>query len=69
MEFCCVLFDNHFKEGFLKRKRYFVSGEEGVSSSETGHYFAELVAQSDVESKTIKMPLNYCPFCGERLAE
>lgn len=67
MEHCCELFDNHFKEGFLKRKRYFVSGEEGISPSETGQYFAEVSAQSDVESKTIKMPVNYCLFCGEKL--
>ena len=67
-EFCCDLFDNHFKEGFLKRKSYFVSGEEGVSSAEKDHFFAEVSAYDGVESKTAKMPLNYCPFCGERLA-
>ena len=67
MEFCCDLFDNHFKEGFLKRKRYFVSGEEGVSSAEKEHFFAEVAVYDEVKSKTIKMPLNYCPFCGEKL--
>lgn len=67
MEFCCELFNNHFTEGFLKEERYFISSEEDVPS-EKRHYFAEVSAYSDVESKTIKMPFNYCPFCGERLA-
>ncbi len=67
MEFCCDLFDNHFKEGFLRRKRYLVSGNDGISPSGKDYYFAEVSAQSEVESKTIKMPLNYCPFCGKRL--
>ena len=68
MEFCCELFDNHLKDGFLKRKRHFVSGEEGVSSAEKGYFYVEVASYDGIESKSATMPLYYCPFCGERLA-
>jgi hypothetical protein len=69
MEFCCEVFANHIKEGFLKEKGYFVSGEEGVAPSEKSHYFTEISVFDKVEAKTIKMPLSFCPFCGEKLGE
>jgi hypothetical protein len=68
MEFCCEVFDNHFNEGFLKEERYFISDEEDAPS-EKRHFFAEISAYNEVESKIIKMPFNYCPFCGEKLGE
>jgi len=68
MEFCCEVFDNHFNEGFLKEERYFISGDEDAPS-EKRHFFAEISAYDEVESKIIKMLFNYCPFCGEKLGE
>ena len=69
MEFCCEVFANYIKEGFLKEKGYFVSGEEGVAPSEKGHFYTEVCAFDEVETKTLKMPLSFCPFCGEKLGE
>ena len=68
MKFCCEVFDNHFHEGFLQEKRYFISGEEDAPS-EKSCFFAEVSAYDEVESKITKVPLNYCPFCGEKLGE
>ena len=69
MEFCCKVFANYIKEDFFKEKGYFVSGEEGVAPSEKSHFYTEVSAFGVVEAKTIKMPLSFCPFCGEKLGE
>jgi len=67
MEFCCEVFANYIKEGFLKEKGYYISGEEGVAPSEKSHFYTEVCAFDEVDAKTIKMPLSFCPFCGEKL--
>jgi hypothetical protein len=68
MEFCCELFNNHFNEGFVKEERYFISGREDFPS-EKKHFLAKVSAYDEVESKFAKIPLNYCPFCGQKLGE
>lgn len=66
MKFCCETFHNHVNEGFLQENRYFISGLEGAPS-EKREFFAEVSFPNKIESQATRIPLNYCPFCGEKL--
>lgn len=67
MEFCCEESAYYITEGYFKKKGYYVSGEKGITPSEKNHFYTEVLAFDEVESKTIKMTLSFCPFCGEKL--